>query len=275
MQSLGSLLHSWQGRTDTADSGKLCETCGETPPVVFIFPGGTKQYGRCACDRRQAARERIDENKRKLEDRFRNAGLEPEYHRGGFGGFDVSEDCQALRYALGLARAVVRWENGKGPRPSKGLFIYGQRVGTGKTRLAQAILAYVLMRSGPNARGTTDTEAYRRIKATYSPDSSETYERVLDSLTCHRLIAWEDYLADQHFPDDLRLDFLETWRRNETLLVITSNWTPKQMADGGVHPRVYSRLFALVEPVPMCGTWDRRLERRQTFRVARDQDLMP
>lgn len=140
---------------------------------------------------------------------------------------------------------------------ARGLLVQGP-VGTGKTRFAAAVVRCWLL-AGQEARFLLAGQVLRRIWATYRDESSESEDRVIDSLCSVPLLVVDDLGREGRITDAVRRVFHEIISRrvdNYRPTVITTNLGPDDIGDA-YDQAIRSRLSSLHQVV-IRGT-DRRL----------------
>lgn len=180
----------------------------------------------------------------------------PDKYKGSvYANFDLKlygDDKEKANKCLQFARGYT--QNYSQVNDNKGLYMYGNVKGTGKTRLMCAI-ANDLMRKGIKVKFTTSGRMLDEIKKTYSDSSVSSYEIMNEFYTCEYLII-----------DDFGTENANNWR-NETFFSIinerymtkrvtafTSNLGIKDLRNVGYDDRILSRIEEMCYIVPFPST---------------------
>ena len=147
-------------------------------------------------------------------------------------------------------------------RFGKGILLYGT-VGTGKSFFA-ACIVNDLVSKGYRCMMTTFPRLTNQISALW--DGKQEF---IDDLTRHDLIAIDDLgiERDTEYMNEHITMIVDALYRAKVPLVITSNYTPKQMKGEGEirRQRIYDRLIEQCHPVEMSGESRRVIKGRKDY----------
>lgn len=147
-------------------------------------------------------------------------------------------------------------------RLGKGILLYGT-VGTGKSFFA-ACIVNDLVSKGYRCMMTTFPRLTNQISALW--DGKQEF---IDDLTRHDLIAIDDLgiERDTEYMNEHITMIVDALYRAKVPLVITSNYTPKQMKGEGEirRQRIYDRLIEQCHPVEMSGESRRVIKGRKDY----------
>ena len=147
-------------------------------------------------------------------------------------------------------------------RLGKGILLYGT-VGTGKSFFA-ACIVNDLVSKGYRCMMTTFPRLTNQISALW--DGKQEF---IDDLTRYDLIAIDDLGVerDTEYMNEHITMIVDALYRAKVPLVITSNYTPKQMKGEGEirRQRIYDRLIEQCHPVEMSGESRRVIKGRKDY----------
>lgn len=144
----------------------------------------------------------------------------------------------------------------------KGLLLYGD-VGTGKTYLA-ACVVNALIDNGYPCLMTNFSRLTNQIAGMW--DGKQEY---IDSLSMFALIAIDDLGVerDTGYMNENVTTIIDSLYRAKVPMIITSNYTPKQLTDAAEirKKRVYDRMLEVCHPVKVNGESRRKTKGRNEF----------
>jgi len=250
------------GDTYTGEDGLQyclkCHTAREC--VVEVF--GTVRTVPCMCECLMEAYEREEEasrqNQRRLEiKRYREMGFsEKEMEAWTFAADDggTPELTRAMKAYVDNFREMQK--------EGKGLLLYGP-VGTGKSFLA-ACIVNALIDKGYPCLMTNFSRLTNTINGMW-----QGKQEYIDSLTRYSLIAIDDLGVerDTEYMNESVTTIIDSLYRAKVPVVITSNYTPKQLTEESEirRSRVYDRLLERCLPVKVAGASRRKQKGRDDF----------
>ena len=235
-----------------------CHTAREC--VVEVF--GTVRTVPCMCECLMEAYEREEEasrqNQRRLEiKRYREMGFsEKEMEAWTFAADDggTPELTRAMKAYVDNFREMQK--------EGKGLLLYGP-VGTGKSFLA-ACIVNALIDKGYPCLMTNFSRLTNTINGMW-----EGKQEYIDSLTRFSLIAIDDLGVerDTEYMNESVTTIIDSLYRAKVPVVITSNYTPRQLTEESEirRSRVYDRLLERCLPVKVVGASRRKQKGRDDF----------
>jgi DNA replication protein DnaC len=147
-------------------------------------------------------------------------------------------------------------------KAGKGLLLYGD-VGTGKTFYA-ACIVNALIDKGYPCLMTNFSRLTNQIAGMW--DGKQEY---IDSLRMFSLVAIDDLGVerDTEYMNENVTTIIDSLYRAKVPMIITSNYTPKQLTDAGEirKKRVYDRMLERCHPVKVNGTSRRKEMGRNEF----------
>lgn len=148
-------------------------------------------------------------------------------------------------------------------KDGKGLLLYGP-VGTGKSFYAACVVNGLIDRGYP-CMMTSFSRIARRIS-----DMREGKQEYIDGLARFALVALDDLGVERktEYMDELVYDITDTLYRANVPMIITTNYTPKQLVDADdMRPlRIYDRVLERCHPIKVDGESRRREKGRDDFR---------
>lgn len=253
--------------TYTGDDGLLyCSNCNTAQQSRIEVFGITKIVP-CVCKCMQEARQREEERQARLNKmqevrRFRDMGF-------------TDRDMIAHTFAMDdgtnpkLSRAAHAYvDHFKDFRKEgKGLLLYGS-VGTGKSFVA-ACIVNALIDMGYPCLMTNFSRLIDSVNAEWG--ERQTY---LDSLSRFELIAIDDLGVerDTSYTNENVTVIVDSLYRAKVPLIITSNYTPKQLTgeDEIRRKRVYDRLLERCHPIEVTGESRRKEKGRKDYATMKD-----
>lgn len=249
--------------TYAGDDGLLyCKNCN-TPREMWLVWAGNSTKVSCLCKCMSEKVDREDERYRRME---RMAMIE-QYREAGF------PDSQMRAYCFEnddganprLREAMLRYvDNFSDFRNSgKGLFLYGG-VGTGKSFYA-ACIVNALIDKGYPCLMTSFSRLTNKLSG--KRDDRQDY---IDSLTRMALVAIDDLGVerDTEYMNEQVTNIIDSFYRARVPLIITSNFTPREMSTADVEirkSRVYDRLLERCHPIMVNGESRRKQMGRSDF----------
>lgn len=152
-------------------------------------------------------------------------------------------------------------------KDGKGLFLYGP-VGTGKSFFA-ACVVNALIDEGYPCLMTNFSRLTNVINSTW--DGKQDY---IDSLSRFSLVAIDDLGVerDTQFMNETVTTIIDSLYRAKVPVIITSNYTPKQLTDEGDirRRRVFDRLLERCHPIAITGESRRKQKGRSDYMKMKD-----
>lgn len=220
----------------------------------------------CKCMVEQREREEEQRKQRELMEKIKR------YRSMGFADSDMQQftfavDDQARPALTKAMRAYV--EHFRDFRKEgKGLFLYGP-VGTGKTFLA-ACVCNALIDEGYPCLMTN----FSRLTNMINGSKWDEKQTAIDELSKFALIAIDDLGVerDTEFMNESVTTIIDTLYRAKVPMIITSNYSPRQLTGEGDirRVRVYDRLLERCHPIVVEGESRRKQKGREEYSSMRD-----
>jgi len=250
------------GDTYTGPDGlEYCSRCNTARQCrVELF--GSARVVPCICkcmnDRREAEeRARVKREREAELQRYRSLGFPSPEMRGYTFEADDSGDTK-----IALAMKSYTDNFPKFRKEGKGLLLWGD-VGTGKTFYAGCIVNALIDKGYPCLM-TNFSRLTNQLSGFW--DDKQEY---IDSLGRFALIAIDDLGVerDTEYMNEHVTTIIDALYRNKTPLVITSNYTPKQLVEAAEmrKRRVYDRLLERCHPIKVDGPSRRKEQGRADF----------
>lgn len=269
MEVLDSIASRVPRGTDTytGEDGLLyCANCNTAQQSRIEVFGVTKVVP-CVCKCMQEARQREEERQARLDKmqevrRFRDMGF-------------TDRDMMAHTFAAddganpALTRAAHAYVDHfkEFRKAGKGLLLYGS-VGTGKSFVA-ACIVNALIDMGYPCLMTNFSRLIDAVNAQWG--ERQTY---LDSLSRFELIAIDDLGVerDTGYTNENVTVIVDSLYRAKVPLIITSNYTPKQLTgeDEIRRKRVYDRLLERCHPIEVTGESRRKEKGRKDYATMKE-----
>lgn len=248
--------------TYLGDDGLLyCQRCNTPRQVRVEFLGNVKTV-RCLCKcmteerDRAEAREKREKRKQRIMARMPAAFSDRELWEGTFDNDDGKMPAITAAMRAYADNFLKMQENGKG------LLLYGD-VGTGKSFMAACVV------------NALDAEGYACMMTNFSRLTNklaETWDgkqQLIDNLGAFDLVVIDDLGAerDTDFMNENVTTIIDSLYRAKTPMIITSNYTPKQLTEATDirRKRVYDRLLERCHPVLVDGPSRRKQMGREEF----------
>lgn len=251
------------GETYTGDDGLLycsrCHTARQTRIELF----GTIRTVPCICKCMAEALDREDEDRRRKEreiklQRYRDAGFpDRDFQACTFS----ADDGQTPEITRAMQNYVEHFPELR--EQGKGLLLYGN-VGTGKSFLAACIVNALVDRGYPCMMSNFSRLTNQLV------GMWEGKQDYIDSLSRFALIAIDDLGVerDTEYMNENVTTIIDSLYRAKTPLIITSNYTPKQLTSEDCdirRRRVYDRLLERCLPVKVDGPSRRKQKGRDEY----------
>ena len=217
----------------------------------------------CLCKCMSEAREKED-RERKRRERMEQA---KRYRSMGFADRDMqhhtfaSDDNANSKIARAMRTYVERFKEFR--KDGKGLLLYGP-VGTGKSFYA-ACICNALIDKGYPCLLTNFSRLINTISAMW-----EGKQEYIDSLSKFALVAIDDLGVerDTEFMNESVTTIIDSLYRANVPMIITSNYTPRQLTDESDirRRRVYDRLLERCVPIEVKGESRRKEKGRKDYK---------
>lgn len=239
-----------------------CSICGGKRQTVVSFGDGkkVKVYCRCKCQAEQDAREKADYQKHEemqRMDKLRTLGFADREMVNCT--FD-NDDGTNPKLTAGMKQYCENFPRLK--REGTGLLLYGP-VGTGKSFYAACIVNELISRGYPCLM-TTFPRLANQLSATW-----DGKQEIIDGLARLSLLAIDDLGAerDTEYMNENITVIVDTLCRAKTPLIITSNYTPRQIAGEfeTKRKRAFDRLLGHCHPVEVSGESRRKAMGRNNY----------
>lgn len=240
-----------------------CHTAQQSRIEVF----GVTKVVPCICKCMQEARELEEERQARLDKmaqirRFRDMGFTD---RDMVNHTFANDDGANPALSRAMRNYVDHFREFR--KDGKGLLLYGT-VGTGKSFFA-ACIVNALIDEGYPCLMTNFSRLIDRINAEWG--ARQTY---LDSLSQFELIAIDDLGVerDTNYTNENVTVLIDSLYRAKVPLIITSNYTPRQLTEEGEirRKRVYDRLLERCHPIEVNGESRRKQIGRNEYTRMRD-----
>ena len=251
--------------TEIGEDGFLhCKKCGGRRQREVDLPDGNKMTVSCGCrcmkedwDAKEAKRKAEEETMR-IES-MRTLAF-PDSDSAMIQCTFENDDMARPEISNGLKAYCENFPRLR--REGKGLLLYGT-VGTGKSFLA-ACIVNDLVSKGYKCMMTTFSRLTNQIGALW-----EGKQEFIDGLTRYDLIAIDDLGVerDTEYMNENITTIVDALYRAHVPLVITSNYTPRQMKEECEtrRQRIYDRLIEQCYPVEMSGESRRVIKGRKDY----------
>lgn len=255
-------------KTVMGEDGRLycsmCHTprqCWVTLPTMGGAPKKRLVPCLCKCMKEKAEKEQAEQKKVEQFERIKR------YRKLGFPDAETRESTFAVddhaNQKLSAAMLAYCKHFGEFRKEGKGLLLYGP-VGTGKSFYA-ACIVNALIDAGHPCLMTNFSRLTNEINSTW-----ENKQEYIDSLTRFSLVAIDDLGVerDSSYMNENVTTIVDTLYKAGTPMVITSNFTPKQLTEETDirRRRVYDRLLERCHPIEVNGESRRKLMGRASYR---------
>lgn len=108
---------------------------------------------------------------------------------------------------------------------TKGLYLYSNKRGSGKTRLAASIANNLISREGLDVIFITSIDLLAKIRACYSKDSDKSDEQIIEKFNTVSVLVIDDIGAEKssNFVDEIFFRILDTRMKHYRTTIFTSN----------------------------------------------------
>lgn len=239
-----------------------CTICGGRRQTIATFGDGkqVKVYCRCKCQAERDAAEKADYQKREemqRVDKLRTLGFaDREMVNCTF----ENDDGANPKLTAGMKQYCENFPRLR--REGTGLLLYGP-VGTGKSFYAACIVNELISRGYPCLM-TTFPKLANQLSATW-----DGKQEIIDGLARLSLLAIDDLGVerDTEYMNENITVIVDTLCRAKIPLIITSNYTPRQMAGEFEikRKRAFDRLLGRCHPVEVLGESRRKAMGRNNY----------
>jgi DNA replication protein DnaC len=231
--------------TKMQPAGSACALCGDTGWIIESADG-RKQARACNCRAAAIRKQRLEA-----------AGI-PERYRD-----DTIENFNDLgKPALLRAKRAAREFADLYPEVNNGLLFVGPS-GRGKTHLACAVLAELILRKGASGLYADFSDLLLRIQTSFRPDADFSKESLLTPYAEAELLVLDELGASKPHPWvlDVLYNLLNTRYNRKKITIATSNYEDEpDLASGErdrledrLNYRLRSRLYEMCQMVPLRG----------------------
>ncbi|HEY7114203.1 MAG TPA: ATP-binding protein [Thermoanaerobaculia bacterium] len=222
-----------------------CPRCGDTGWILESI-GGIKQARSCDCRAATIRRQKLEA-----------AGIPERYAA------DTIDNFNDLgRPALQRAKQAAREFVDLYPVVDHGLLLVGPS-GRGKTHLACAMLAELILRKGVSGLYADFSDLLLKIQSSFRPDADASKESLLTPYAEAELLVLDELGASKPHPWvlDVLYNLLNTRYNRRRITIATSNYEDEPDAASGerdrledrLNYRLRSRLYEMCQMIPLRG----------------------